>query len=208
MTRLSEKTIEINYCSQLNLAMGGGLIWFGLTQRQEALLGFDAMTNLGGHLLILQFKASNNFVAGARRFLAPHHQMLALQALAAQPYTTVNYILPTIGTNAEFIASPNILINTKRLSAANIPATIGVPFTPGGTPRVNGSHYIDLYASENKVYIHSDPIEVSLESDAFLDRNKLKYCDKLSDRFNGNFNEFWNLMQSFSKNTYGVIILK
>lgn len=53
MSRLSEKTIEINYCSQLSGVFGGQLLFFGLTQLQEARMGFDAMTSVGGVMLLL-----------------------------------------------------------------------------------------------------------------------------------------------------------
>jgi hypothetical protein len=76
--RLSEKTLEINLCAQLSQVLGG-VIWFGLTQRQEAQAGFDVCTRLGGRLLILQFKASSYDVPGGRRFVLKHDQLLALQ---------------------------------------------------------------------------------------------------------------------------------
>ena len=53
--RISEKTIELNFCAQATFLCGLGLKWFGLTQRQEAKAGFDACGKLGGRLLILQF---------------------------------------------------------------------------------------------------------------------------------------------------------
>lgn len=43
--RLSEKTIEFNFCAQATqmfMAQGRVPIWFGLTQKQEAQSGFDA----------------------------------------------------------------------------------------------------------------------------------------------------------------------
>lgn len=39
--RLSEKTLEINFCSQGSVALALPVFWFGLTQRQEAAWGFD-----------------------------------------------------------------------------------------------------------------------------------------------------------------------
>ena len=43
--RIAEKTIELNFCAQLT-ARCRGLLWFGLTQKQEAAAGFDACTRL------------------------------------------------------------------------------------------------------------------------------------------------------------------
>ena len=66
--RLSEKTLELTLCSQIATHLSRRMIWFGLTQDQEARAGFDACTRLNGRILILQFKASNKFVRGARQF--------------------------------------------------------------------------------------------------------------------------------------------
>jgi len=56
--RLSEKTIELTFCHQFGRLASSGLIWFGLTQKQESIAGFDACTKMRGRLLIFQFKAS------------------------------------------------------------------------------------------------------------------------------------------------------
>ena len=34
--RLPEKTLELNFCAQFSEAFAGEVIWFGLSQRQEA----------------------------------------------------------------------------------------------------------------------------------------------------------------------------
>ena len=73
--RLSEKTIELTFCSQYGRSCGFDMIWFGLTQKQEARAGFDACTRLGGRLILLQFKASNYVLRnGYRRFIFKHNQ--------------------------------------------------------------------------------------------------------------------------------------
>ncbi|SOD24063.1 hypothetical protein SAMN05518800_1203 [Variovorax sp. YR752] len=36
LERLSEKALELEFASQLNRQRGGKLLWFGLTQKQEA----------------------------------------------------------------------------------------------------------------------------------------------------------------------------
>src|SRR5208337_5079867 len=102
---LSEKTIELTFCSQFSAQLGlRNMIWFGLTQAQEKRLGFDACTRLNGRLLILQFKASNKivhpqrFVRPRRRFMLPHTQLERLQNLAASFPRMVYYIFPNIGT--------------------------------------------------------------------------------------------------------------
>lgn len=90
--RLSEKTLELNICAQMHSVVSPHtrLLWFGLTQRQEARWGFDACTRLGGRLL--QFKASNRMLRnGARRFQLSHRQLTALQRLAGSYVRTVFY---------------------------------------------------------------------------------------------------------------------
>ncbi|SFF95478.1 hypothetical protein SAMN05660649_00184 [Desulfotomaculum arcticum] len=76
--RLSEKTFELNICAQLNTIYGGKIIWFGLTQKQEAKWGFDVCARLGGRLLLLQFKASSYVVKAGRRFSTTHKQLQSL----------------------------------------------------------------------------------------------------------------------------------
>jgi len=66
--RLAEQTIELNFCAQAQELLGQRTFWFGLTQRQEARAGFDVASRIGGRLLILQFKASNEVLrSGARK---------------------------------------------------------------------------------------------------------------------------------------------
>jgi len=45
--RLSEKTLELNFCAQFSAKAQKRLLWFGLTQKQEAKWGFDAAVKLG-----------------------------------------------------------------------------------------------------------------------------------------------------------------
>src|SRR5438552_17474629 len=99
--RLAEKTLELNFCSQFSGVFPGEVIWFGLTQRQEARAGFDAATRLGGRLLIFQFKASSRIFGHARRFIAPHQQMVRLQAICMAG-RAIYYVCPLIGTTQEF----------------------------------------------------------------------------------------------------------
>src|SRR5215218_1498773 len=97
--RLSEKTIELNYCAQLNESLGRRILWFGLTQRQEARAGYDAYAQVGGQLIALQFKASTYVLrSGARRFHAPHHQLDALRRLGLKRQNSVFYVFPGLGS--------------------------------------------------------------------------------------------------------------
>ena len=84
---ISEKTLELNICSQIyhNLqACDFNVVWRGLTQQQEAEEGFDAATKLsGGCFLAFQFKKPEYKV---RRklwmFETPCHQLDALTTLS------------------------------------------------------------------------------------------------------------------------------
>ena len=56
------------------------LFWFGLTQAPETRASFDAAMRMSGRLLLFQIKASDVVSkSGARRFIAQHHQLIALQ---------------------------------------------------------------------------------------------------------------------------------
>src|ERR1700686_3423585 len=78
--KLAEKTLELTLCHQLGATLfpwpawpaPHGVpqpIWFGLTQKQEAAAGFDAVTRLhGDRLLLLQFKAGRKLKNGSVRF--------------------------------------------------------------------------------------------------------------------------------------------
>ena len=57
--RLSEKTLEINFCAQFSAVCHHTILWYGLTQGEEAALGFDVATQLGGTSLLFQVKASH-----------------------------------------------------------------------------------------------------------------------------------------------------
>lgn len=158
--RLSEKTLELNFCAQATASVAPRrLLWFGLTQKEEAKLGFDACTNLGGRLLIFQFKASNQVVGSARRFRAPHGQMVRLQGLI--PATgAVFYALPLLGSTADLARNPDVLGQSRLLDVATLPNPMPAPTKKNGALRRSGIHYLDAYSSH--VTIHSDPVDVQL----------------------------------------------
>lgn len=115
MTRVSEKTVEINCCADASayVAPNYKLTWRGLTQKQEKLEGYDASFGFGGSkLFYLQFKASNKISYEAklpcnlktRSFHAQTHQMEKLIDLARiNPRGTVFYVLPNFGVECEFV---------------------------------------------------------------------------------------------------------
>src|SRR5262245_32723891 len=99
--RLSEKTLELNFCSQFRYLLRRNVLWFGLTQKQEAEAGFDACTKIGGRVIIFQFKAPFQKIGGGRRFSAQHDQMMNLKKICKERFS-VFYAFPLIGTTDEF----------------------------------------------------------------------------------------------------------
>src|SRR6266700_124976 len=142
--RLSEKTIELNFCAQLTAGTPTPVLWFGLTQRQEAAAGFDAATRFHGRVLLFQFKASDYILrSGYRRFYLSHHQMKALQTRAKGRMRSVFYAFPFLGTTVELASNPLLLTQTGLLDVSTLPS-IGPPTTSVGSPRKNELHYADV----------------------------------------------------------------
>ena len=155
--RLSEKTIELNFCGQATARLGRAAFWFGLTQRQEARAGFDAATRLGHRVILLQFKASNTLLnGGARRFHLSHWQLDALRVCAAgSRRRSAFYVFPDIGETGDLPAANwNLLMSSWLLDVTDLDA-LGPPTTPSGTPRRSGRHYADL--TPPTVTVHSEP---------------------------------------------------
>ena len=162
--RVSEKSLEINFCSQLARLSSHRVVWFGLTQKQEADWGFDVATRLGGLLVAFQMKApSRDLVAAcphAKQFQLPHQQLMSLQALLTHHRRprTVFYALPLLRTTAELqAANGDVLASTMLLDVSGIPS-LAAPTTASGTPRKSGIHYLDI--SHAGATIHSDPVDV------------------------------------------------
>lgn len=152
--RLSEKTVELNFCKGLPQIIGKDIFWFGLTQAQEARAGFDACTKFGGVLLIFQLKASCHVLNnGSRRFLAPHDQMQALRD-SVKPKRKIFYVFPQAGTTHD-VCKPNCLSHCSQfLDVSKLPPKIPPPLAKGKmTLRANRVHYVDI--ASGKARIHS-----------------------------------------------------
>jgi hypothetical protein len=202
--RLSEKTLELTFCHQFGSVVSPNLVWFGLTQRQEAIAGFDACAQVHGRLLIFQFKASSYTLSnGMRRFYAPHHQMVALR----DRYTTyrgIYYVFPLVGTTQEIAATPAILPHTWLLDVADLPDPIPAALKRDGTPRHNEMHYIDV--EPFRAVIYSEPFNVPL-----IEAKKIGYLiEDAQAREIGipvkDKQEFWDLRESVKRNAIAVIL--
>lgn len=159
--RLSEKTIELTFCSQFSAQLGlRNIIWFGLTQAQERRFGFDACTKLNGRLLVLQFKASNiivhprRFRGPRRRFVLSHTQLERLQKLAGAFPRMVHYAFPNIGTTLELLRNRDVISQTFFLEVSRLPN----PFPIQAKRTQIHYAYIDPPACE----IESKPVEAEL----------------------------------------------
>jgi hypothetical protein len=129
--RVSEKTVELNFCAEATafLRPAQRLIWFGLTQGQEAMWGFDTCAKLGGRIMIFQFKASNHVLkraprTGWRKFHAQHIQMQRLRNLSAHHKRSVFYMLPNFGNSQEFAKVTDLLSSCYLVDVSSFPSTI------------------------------------------------------------------------------------
>lgn len=163
--RVAEKTVELNFCKGFPRVVGHDLLWFGLTQKQEAKAGFDACAKSGSTLLLFQLKASRVVLKdGTRRFSAEHDQMQILRN-QVKPNRRVYYVLPVIGTTAEICGGLCFSHCSRYLDVSKLPGTIPSPLAKGKSPpaiRKNNCHYIDMAPSLKKATVHSDPFEVEL----------------------------------------------
>ncbi len=204
--RIAEKTLELNFCAQANAALSKRLIWFGLTQRQEARAGFDACTKHRGRLLIFQFKASNFTVRSkARRFYASHDQMVQLQKRWAA-YRSVFYVFPLIGTTLELTKHPDLLSESWLLDVARLPNPMPPPTKNDGSLRKARVHYVDVLPS--RALIHSDSTDVELVSSREFFKAGLPRADGVASLFNNDFERFWGQRHLFRKAAVGLVVLE
>lgn len=224
LKRLSEKTLELNFASQLNHRCGGTLLWFGLTQKQEAECGYDIATRVGSALFIVQMKASSKVLkgSGARNFKVPDDQLQHLRALKmggkSLPKRSVFYAFPVIGTVSDLNAHSDVLANTWLCDVADCNA-VGAPTKADGTPRKDGCHHV--HVSQGKPPLkagaigaavwHSDPVTVpAIHASAFASQVATRDGGSglLSVINDNNFADFWRLCESFHRKAFGIVQLK
>tara|TARA_B100001079_G_scaffold256042_1_gene252169 strand:+ start:1342 stop:1965 length:624 start_codon:yes stop_codon:yes gene_type:complete len=176
--RLSEKTLELNFCAGLPRALGLDVFWIGLTQEEEKSFGFDHCTNMGGMFLIIQMKRFHKRMkrSGAKRFNAPHHQMQALKNVdlllqASGVRRFVAYAIPEASDSVELcgLRCPATCINY--LDLADFPNRIP---SPG---RKSDMHYVDVAGSTATV--HSEAFEVNV-----IQAGSLRQTLERSERMN------------------------
>ena len=210
--RISEKTVELNLCAQISQHLNQRILWFGLTQKQEASLGFDAATNLNGRALLFQFKASNNTLGNkARRFYLQHDQLRSLQNLLPHVYGSIFYAFPLIGNTGElYQKNGDFYNNTWLLDVASLPSPFPEPFTQTNPPRlrVNPVHYADVWPS--RVIIHSDPVEANLESLSDIVKRSFAGADGINwliSDYKNNFEKLLHILKPLRQNFKMAVIL-
>ena len=203
--RVSEKTLEINICAQIHSALSPhmNLLWFGLTQRQEARMGFDACTRVGGRLLVFQFKASNHRLqSGARKFQLSHAQLRALHRLAGHATRSVFYAFPLVGSTQELLNHRDLLDVTWLLDVSRLPA-LSAPTKANGMLRRSGRH--NAYVVPPIVTIRSDPVELPLIRMRDLVTNSFRGTDGLMFGEDA-WSTFWEMRTYFSRAARGLVV--
>ena len=204
--KLSEKTLELNICAQIHSAVSPrvSLLWFGLTQYQEARWGFDVCTNLGGRLLIFQFKASNHCLrSDERKFQLDHDQLAALHDLAGHAMRSVFYAFPLVGNTQELRRSTDLLNATWLLDVSDLPA-LSEPTKKDGALRRNRRH--NAYVLPPSVNIRSDPIDAGLISMREFVANSFSGMDGVTHAEADSFGKFWDMKKHFSRGALGLIV--
>lgn len=191
--RLSEKTLELNICAQINEATRHRCIWFGLTQKQEARAGFDVYARTGGRLVVFQFKASNRIIRGWRRFNAKHEQMDNLRKLCRPYMRSVFYAFPLVGTTYEMSKNSNLLPQTWLLDVADL-HLLDPPRKRNGDLRKNGVHYVDVVPGI--AWIHSETTEINLIRSTEFIESDFSGTDGIGSLFRKDFEGFWDFRKS------------
>ncbi len=210
--RLSEKTIELNLCAQINQNSHRQIIWFGLTQVQEAKAGFDAAFKLNARMLLFQFKASNKTLrSGARQFKMEHGQLQKLIDRVNGFRRSIFYVFPMIGDTLELSQyNGDFYNNSWTLDVSSLPNPFPLPLskTFPHKPRKNNTHYADVM--NNYVRIHSDPVEAKIESLKNIVESNFAGADginKLLFEFNDNYDKALEILRPFRKNFKMGILL-
>jgi len=193
--RISEKTIELNFSSKLNYHLNNKIIWFGLTQKEEAKQGFDISCKLKTRMYFFQIKATKKVLkSGVRQFTTPHHQLDALFKLSRLSPYSVFYVLPDFGNTSELIKLSTL--DNYWLLDINQISSISAPTSKGGKLRKSSLHYINMKAPY--AIIHSEPIEVNLTSlGSFSNDNDSSGLTSIM--FQDNFERFWDIIKPLSK---------
>jgi hypothetical protein len=123
--KLSEKTLELNFCSQFAALVQCEALWLGLTQLQESKFGFDASTTLKERVFVFQFKAPKNGLKPSE-FKLDDRQLRVLMK-ATKHKRSVFYALSMIGVSDELRHKQRVPEHTWLLDIIDIPPNLPVP---------------------------------------------------------------------------------
>jgi hypothetical protein len=210
--RLSEKTVELNICAQISQNIRQRIVWFGLTQIQEAKAGFDAAFNLNGRVLLFQFKASNYFLKnGQKRFLLEHQQLQNLINRVNGYRRSIFYLFPLIGNTLELHLNRGDFYNSSWvLDVSTLPNPFPPPITNTYPQRFrkNGNHYADF--NPPTITIHSDPINTELIKLSDLVENRFAGSDGINNllfEYKGNYEKALEILFPFRKDFKMAILI-
>ena len=123
--KLSEKTLELNFCSQFAALVQCETLWLGLTQFQGSKLGFDASITLKERVIVFQFKAPKNGLKPSE-FKLDDRQLRVLMEATKQK-RSVFYALQVIGISDELRHKQRVPEHTWLLDIIDIPPNLPVP---------------------------------------------------------------------------------
>ena len=93
--RYAEKSFEVRFCAALTAAYMPGdrnPQWLGLTQVEERKFGIDTFLDIGGQLIIFQFKAQQN-----KKIKVEHDQWQKLHKIERRYPKSTFYVFPEAG---------------------------------------------------------------------------------------------------------------
>lgn len=131
--KLSEKTLELNFCYQFPALSKCNVLWLGLTQRQEAQEGFDVCAKMHGRLIIFQFKAPTKALT-SNRFRLNHEQLRALKETSISLDAEVYYAFPLLSVTAEISHKQNVPEHTWLLDVSRLPMISEIPVSNAKQP--------------------------------------------------------------------------
>jgi hypothetical protein len=201
--RISEKTIELTFAAQCASFMSAPPIWFGLTQQQEARLGFDACTRMNGGLVLFQFKASSNGTNRLRRYTASHDQLQHLQLLSRNfPSVSIYYVFPRIEDSTELASNPDLLSQCHLVDIGTLPDPFPPPTNIDGSMRKNFSHNVELNLATGVIRFHSEPVDAETFVAASYLKEMLRRIEPVSDNDKANI---FAMVGAFSGASIGLL---
>jgi hypothetical protein len=207
-SRLSEKSLEINFVREAGAYLRRGF-WFGLTQKQEAQLGYDVAVATAGTVYLFQMKASATLRRRGRQFTFDHAQMQRLRDLVAVD-RRVFYVLPDLGTIAELEAARwEMLPRTHFLDVTDLPPSIPAATKRDGNLRKAQIHYGTMSGGPwPTLSIHSEEFNVELRASAVVLSEDIPIRARSLNVRGGDpiLETFWDLRAHMGRGAYVLVV--